>query len=284
MLQVYFDSNMLFDVLGRRDGLFQRVNAGVAKGLVEVVVSDTNLLELFGGGDRPSFEREVERLLLLRPRWAHVAILTQRELSTEDAALTSGTTVPPLLIVEPWGDFLSHVATSDHEAVLPHDALIPTPEAFAALFATDTLKERMSFWRAELRAVRHRVAEEMAFVRTRRNFYWKTVAYTLRRNFKSTSDLVDLLWGDADRAPAFRIDFELTMNDLDRHPPKWTTNNFIDHVHARLLPYVHIFVTRDGPFLEKLRWFDKAVRSASGLVPYGTKICDDWSTVEAQLR
>ena len=86
----------------------------------------------------------------------------------------------------------------------------------------------------------------------------------------------DQLLVDPNRAPAFRLAFELDCYKADT-TTTWLKNPFFDRLHIGAIPYVDFFVTSDAKLSNQLQWYDTNVRIPFGKAPYMTKVCGDFT-------
>jgi hypothetical protein len=286
---VYLDTNVFFDVFEMRDpALFPQLGSLCESGEIRVIASEINLVEMLAGNDLPQFAASIERLFSVSPAWLYLSGLTMREVVWAFDRPRRARSLLPVASLYEWDELLPLIATEEARKALP-DLAIPTAEAIATVFPASVIKEREAYWEGELEQIRTGVRDEMVYIRTVQNFFRKTVASSLRVNLGDSRDLADRLWDDPDRAPAFRLELELGVHTLNTATPRWSRNDFMDHIHAGALGYVDFFVTRDGlgkkrGLIQKIDWYDTEVRLPRGRAPYGVKLCRGWDDFERKLR
>jgi hypothetical protein len=275
----YFDVNICLDVFEQKPELFPELEALVASGKVRLLISDLDLAETLKGNHLPTFHDGIERVLSLSATWLFLTGLATREAKYEYARYRGETPSTPFLTFAAWTDFLPLITSEEERASVSADLLIPTANALLELYPPHSITERLKTkWRPELKELGKGFPDLLEKKTSLWRLFWHTTANTLERNQKSTKDFARrCLWKDPDRAPAYRLDLELTFETLDNANPKWKENDFLDHVHAGALPYVDLFVTQDGPLLGKLAWYDENVRKPAGKEPYMPKVCSTWA-------
>lgn len=284
---VYFDTNVFFDVFeGRDPALFPELQELVSTGLVDVVVSEINLAEALAGNHRPTFATGVNQLFGVTPRWISLSGLATREV----AATWSGPHKPTVLVapgaLQAWGDLVPSII-EDAESI--PDIFQPSADALLEAFPEGTVAERLTYWKSELKSLQGEFRDIMRYVATPQNVFRKLVATALRPNLGSTRDLADQLWENPDRAPAIRMKTEWDCHVLNVANPKWTTNDFLDHIHGGVLGHLDLFVTRDGlgkerGLIQKIEWYDREVRVPRGCAPYEEKLCRGWGEFTKRAR
>lgn len=278
---VYFDTNVFFDVFEDRiPELFPVLRDLVSAGRVEVIVSEINLTEVLAGNHRTSFSGGVGRLLATSPRWLYLSGMAAREVADAyDGPAKPQVLTPPGTFID-WATLLPWIVDDTQGMTAGID--LPTADALLQVYPEGSIGERIKFWKNELQAMQTELREILQFVGTAQNVFRKLVASTLRRNLGSTRDFADHLWDNPDLVPAFRLDVELNCQTLNVINPRWTTNDFMDHIHAGALGYVDLFVTRDGlgndsGLIQKIEWYDAHVRTPRGATSYATKLCRGWN-------
>ena len=91
-------------------------------------------------------------------------------------------------------------------------------------------------------------------------------------------------YADPDIAPAFRIAFEIDCYVAKRQATKQVKNEFLDRLHATVIPFVDLFLTGDDALLKALAWYDAEVRLPAGRSSYMDTVCCDWSQFEERAR
>lgn len=259
----------------------------VGSGDLRIVASELNLVEMLAGNHRPSFIPGVASLFSVSPRWLLMTGLGTREV----AQLYDGPNAPsvetPAGAFLEWPEFVGWIVSRATIDAIPN-LTTPTAEALLEAFPAGTTAASVNDLRDQLHELRDEVRDMLTYLDTPQNLFRVLVASALRNNFGATRELADRLWANPDLAPAFRLEAELSCRVLNVEHPKWTTNDFVDHGHVAALGYVDLFVTRDGlgrtpGMIQKIEWYDQAVREPRGLTPYSTKLCRGWSELLRKL-
>jgi hypothetical protein len=184
-----------------------------------------------------------------------------------------------------WSELLPWIVTDDALTAIP-DLSIPTADALLQAYPAGSIGDRKKYWKAELKLMGAEFGDMMQYVGTAQNLFRKLVGWTLKRTLGRTRSFADELYTNPDKVPAFRLDTELNCHVLNVTNPRWTTNDFVDHLHAGAIPYVDVFVTRDGTgktpgLIQKIEWYDAAIRRPAGSIPYSGKLCRTWDQLEA---
>jgi hypothetical protein len=282
---VYLDSNALYDVLDQVDAsLFASLQQKAASGDVTLIASDLNLTEALSGNHLPNFTARLQNLLSLSPKWLLITGLAARQIVLECGDVRRFTVLATPGALLTWAGLLPLITDEDDRAVGEPGIHVPTAAALLSVYQVGTVKDRLKkYWQPELSSAEECFRTMLAAVRTCRNIFWKTVAATVRKNFRQSEDCVKRLWDNPDLAPAFRLEHEFTCRKLSDPDARWTTNDFLDNLHAGAITYVDLFLTKDQKFLNKLSWYDTQVRIPRGLAPYAPKICRSALQLEQQL-
>jgi len=286
--RVYFDTNVFFDIFEGRDAtLFPILEKMIRDGRVEVVVSEVNLLEFLAGNHLPAFSTGVARLFSIQPRWFYLTGLAKREVVFAFDRPRRVKSRLPLADIYDWSALLPLIVEPDALLSIP-DLSIPTADALVAAYPKGSIKEREEFWQAELNEVRTAIRDELTYVKSCANILRKLVASTLQTNLGQARSLGDQILENPDLTPAFRVEVELTCHVLAVNDPRWTRNDFMDHIHAGMFGYVDFFVTRDGlgkkpGLIQKVKWFDNNVRALDGVAPYSDRLRAGFSDFAQRL-
>jgi hypothetical protein len=277
MRTVYFDTNAYIDVFELRDPTLFPIVADLAwRGALRPVMSEVHLIELLASSSRSGVCDGLRRLFSVGADWLLLTALGRRELAfLYDGRRKPLVHVPPGSLM-PWVEAMPYILT-DQALARDEDLGVPTPESLVRELPREALVEARQSLEAELHTHRNEIREMLAYVDTRKNVFRKFVACALEMTLGATETLAETLWADPDRAPAFRIEVEIGCEYLSRPEPKWTPNDLFDYGHAGAIAYVDAFITSDGAgkkigLLQRLKWYDDAVRKPRGVTPYGSKI------------
>lgn len=283
MKTAYFDANVFFDVFELRNpALHQELEQLVQNGKVQIVISDLTLTEALEGNHRDEFPNGMRRLFEFDPKWLYITGLASREVEADYGAEMAGSLTPGAHL--DWPDLLPLISEPDDLTDIP-DLATPTPEALLEFYPPGTVTDRMKHWKGELKAMQTGLKTLMAGGKKNHDIFGETVAFILKRNPKNAKvkAFAEALIADPDRASALRLETELNCLVLNVSNPKWTKNDFFDHLHAGALSYVDLFLTRDEGLIEKIAWYDENVRKPRGATPYGPKICPTFADFTARL-
>lgn len=275
--RIYFDVNMCLDVFEQKPELFPALEALVKSDSLELLVSDLDLTEILKGNHLPTFTDGINRLLSLSPKWVYLTGLAAREVEYEHAIYHGKQADHPFMVFDTWPEFLPLITSQEERDDVSADLQIPTAAALLELYPPSSVAERLKEkWKPELKELGKGFPEMLKKAQSRENIFCEATAHTFGKKPAELKTFCDLLWNDPDHAPAYRLDLELTMQTLDTANPKWKNNDFLDVVHVGALPYVDIFVTQDGPLMERLAWYDDNVRAPRNKAPYLDRVCTTW--------
>jgi hypothetical protein len=276
---VYFDTNAFVDVFeDRKPGRYATVQDLARRGAIRPVASDVLLKELVEGGQKPNFDLGLRRFFSLDPRWILAgAGLRQRDLILHYDPMVQ---TDPLGEQMTWHRALPRFFETPEVLVAIPDLRIPTPGALRQVFEPELLKLEADKYGDFLRWL-----QDTLFVRLQEQskeglFAW-LVTRTLNGDPRGATFAAEV-YLDPDRAPAFRIAFELDCYAARPQAGKHVKNEFLDRLHATLIPFVDLFVTGDAALIKALVWYDDVVRIPAGRSPYMNKVCRDWQEFESR--
>lgn len=281
-VSIYFDSSLFIPVF-ESGTFFDNLRSAAAEKRLQTIVSDIDLAEASSGTALGSFRKGIERVVSLRPLWTVLAGLGARELLFEHARFLGRPAGGPLLAVTTWNEFLPAITSPEELSEAGVTAGTAVPDALTALYPPESIAERLKYWQEQLTALGGDITDMLQYVKTARNVFFKIVAHTIRRNFKDSEELVSQLWAHPNRAPAFRLNIEITIEKLTSQSTNWTTNDFLDLAHAAALPYVDIFATNDTRFKKKIKRYDERVMHPAQLPGYSARLCSSWEEIERRL-
>jgi hypothetical protein len=273
----YFDTNTSIDIFeDRKPGLFPKLESHVKSGNLQVVASDVLLVEMLEGNHLPKFKQGAARLFSVSPKWLYLVSLTAREVILEYDSLVVTDPVGALL---DWKELLPLI--TEHADISAYPNLkIPTPEALLQFYPPGMVKQLLGEYDTYLDERQKALATRLKHNGKDEVFRW-LVVQTLNKDPRGTAFATALL-ADPDRAPAFRLAFELDCNKAGT-VSSWLKNPFFDRLHVGAIPYVDLFVTSDGTLIKQLEWYDRNIRIAAGKPPYMPKVCRDFAEFENRI-
>jgi hypothetical protein len=273
---VYFDTNTFIDIFeDRKPGLFTKLELHVKSGEAQVVASDILLVEMLEGNHLPQFKVGAKRLFSLSPKWLYITSLTAREVILGYDPLVA--TDPVGALIE-WKELLPLITEHADLSEIP-DLQFPTPEALLDFYPPGSVKQLLARWDKYLEERQKALVGKLKQDSNDDVFRW-LVVQTLNKDPRGAAFATKLL-ADPDRAPAFRIAFELDCNKAGT-TSSWLKNPFFDRLHVGALPYVDLFVTNDGNLIKQLEWYDANIRIPAGKPPYMPKVCRDFAEFESR--
>jgi predicted nucleic acid-binding protein len=276
MKTVYFDTNAFVDAFeDRKPGRYATVQELAQRGLIQPVASDALLKELVEGSQKPNFDLGINRFFSLDPRWMLAgAGLRQRDLllhfypdlQTDRIEFMS------------WHEALPRFFEPPEILLAVPDLRIPTPQALRQVFAPELLKLELKKYDDYVKWLQDTLYERLQKETKAELFVW--LAKRVLTNQPRAAEMAAEAYAALDIAPAFRIAFELDCYAAKPKATKHVKNEFLDRLHATIIPFVDLFVTSDDALLKALAWFDAEVRLPAGKSPYMAKVCGDWQTFE----
>lgn len=278
MKTVYFDTNAFVDVFeDRKPGRFATVQNLARRGLIRPVASDALLKEIVEGSQEPNFDLGITRFFSLDSRWMLAgAGLRQRDLllhfypdlQTDRIEFTT------------WQQALPRFFEPPEILVAIPDLRIPTPQALRQVFTPELLKLESKKYDDYLKWLQDTLYERLQRESKESLFIW--AAKRVLKGKPRLAEMAAEAYANLDIAPAFRIAFELDCYAAKPQATKHVKNEFLDRLHATIIPFVDLFVTGDEALLKALTWFDADVRLPAGKSPYMAKVCGDWQTFESR--
>ncbi len=280
MRTVYFDTNAYVDAFeDRKPGLFPRIKQKVDSGAMITIGSDSLLLEVMNGlTTAPNLELGLTRFFSLDPKWLFVAALGAR-----DVILTFDPIVQtdPVGALFTWQQVLPIFFQEPLLLLVNPDLHIPTVAALKSLFSAPRLDNSEQRRDAHLQNQRHGLMKRLETESKEQLFTWLVTRWL--NGHPRSKTFADELLANPDRAPAFRLDFELECYLAKPRNLITLKNEHLDRVHAAVIPFVDFFITGDAALRKALEWYDSTVRLPVGRKPYMAKVCKDWSDVEDRL-
>jgi hypothetical protein len=265
----YFDTNAFVDVFeDRQPGRYTAVQELVRSRVIRPVASDALLRELVEGSQKASFDLGINRFFSLGPGWMLAgAGLRQRDLILHyfpevDTDRIEFTT---------WHQALPRFFEPPEILVAVPDLRIPTPASLKQVFLPELLQKHSHRYDNHLKWLQDTLYERLKKESKETLFAW-LVNRVLNGQSRSAAIAAET-YADPDIAPAFRISFELDCYAARPQASKQVQNEFLDRLHATIIPFVDFFVTGDEKLLKALKWYDEAVRIPAGRAPYIDRIC-----------
>jgi hypothetical protein len=273
---VYFDTNAFVDVFeDRKPGRFATVEDLARRELIRPVASDALLKEVVEGSQKPNFDLGIKRFFSLDSRWMlGGAGLRQRDLllhfypdlQTDRIEFTT------------WQKALPRFFEPPEILVAIPDLRVPTPHALRQVFTPELLKLESEKYDDYLHWLQNTLYDRLQKESKENLFIW--LAKRVLRGQPRAAEMAAEAYADLDIAPAFRIAFELDCYAAKPRVTKRVKSEFLDRLHATIIPFVDLFVTGDDALLKALARFDQEVRLPAGKSPYMAKVCGDWPTFE----
>ena len=276
MKTVYFDTNAFVDVFeDRKPGRYATVQELVQRRLIRPVASDALLKELVEGSQKPNFDLGITRFFSLDARWMLAgAGLRQRDLLLHFYPDLQTDRIEFMT----WQEALPRFFEPPEILLAVPDLRIPTPQALRQVFTPELLKLESKKYDDYLKWLQDTLYERLQKESKESLFIW--LAKRVLTNQPRAAEMAAEAYAELDIAPAFRIAFELDCYAARTKATKHVKNEFLDRLHATIIPFVDLFVTSDDALLKALAWFDEEVRLPAGKSPYMAKVCGDWQTFE----
>lgn len=269
MKTVYFDTNAFVDVFeDRQPGRYPPVQELVRSGAIRPVASDALLNELVKGSEKTSFDLGINRFFSLDPRWMLAgAGLRQRDLILHYFPEVQ---TDPIEFMT-WHHALPRFFEPSEMLLAVPDLRVPTPAALKQVFLPELLQQHAHRYDDHLKWLQDTLYERLQRDSKETVFAW-LVNRVLNGQPRSAAIAAEA-YADPDIAPAFRISFELDCSAARPQASKQLKHEFLDRLHATIMPFVDFFVTGDEELLKALKWYDEAVRIPAGRTSYMDRVC-----------
>jgi len=280
MRTAFFDTNAFFNVFeDRQPGQYAALQRYARDAGIVPVATDALLKEIVEGIEKPNFDIGITRLFALNPRWLFAAALPRRDIILHYDPLVQTDAVETLLT---WHEALPVFFEPPDVLLAIPDLRIPTPQALKQIFQPALLKQHTHRYDDYLKMQQDGLYKRMGTESKESLFAW-LVTRSLNDDPRGAAFSAEV-YKDPDRAPAFRLSFELECYAARPVAGRHLKNKFLDRLHATLIPFVDLFVTNDVDLIKALEWYDREVRVPAGKAPYMDKVCRDWSEFEQRAQ
>lgn len=280
MTTAFFDTNAFFNVFeDRQPGLYATLQRYAREAGIVPVASDALLREIVEGIETPNFDIGITRLFALNPRWIFAAALPRRDLILHYDPLVQTDAAGALLT---WHEVLPIFFEPPEVLLQFPDLRIPTPEALKQVFRPALLKQHTHRYDDYLKMQHDGLYKRLETESKESLFAW-LVTRSLNNDPRGGAFAAEL-YKNPDRAPAFRLSFELECYLARPVAGRHLKNKFLDRLHATLMPFVDLFITNDVDLIKALEWYDREVRTPAGKAPYMAKVCRGWQEFEERAQ